>query len=819
MSDGNPPGDRSDPANQLQSRLSRKLRSARWALVWERAWSAVWPLPLLVGIFVAFALFDLPQRLGGWWHASTLALFGIAIAVSAAVSVRRFRWPLKSEVERRLERASGLRHRPLSTLFDRPAATDADGIALWGIHQRRLAARMRALKVGLPRSDWPKLDRWALRAAVLLVVVVSFGVAGDRSAERLARALVPVFQASAAIPTTVDLWIEPPAYTGLPPLFARSDAPLLRFPTGSKLLARVGGGDDVPRLVIDEEEALFETAGASSFAIEREIARGQVLTIVQDGEPLASWRVEIRPDQPPTAAHVRPPAVTQRQALRLDYRAEDDYGLAQLAVELRLAGDPGEPRDETVLRLALPAPGLRAKEATGSTYNDLTAHAWAGLDVDATVVAIDGAGQRGQSEPARVRLPERLFTHPVARLIIETRKRLADSREARSDVARRLDAIARMGELFDEDTVVHLGLASAMWRLRLDQDPQAIGSVRDLLWDTALRLEDGDLTMAERELRDAQQALMEALQRDAPQEEIDRAIQRLWAAIQKFMDSMMAQADDQPPLTPEQMQQLQSVEAQDLREMLQRMRDLSQSGAKDAAMQMLSQLQNMLENMRAARAMGQNGETAQQMMQMMRELQEMARQQRGLLDQTFRDAQQGPGQPMPGQPTPGQPGMQPGEQGGGLPGQQEQLRRMLGDLMRRLGEQSGQIPNALGRAERAMRDAVGDLESGQPGQAVGPQSEALDQLQQAGRSMMEDMARQLGLGEPGGEQAGETDPRFDPLGRPPGGRGLDARDVVIPDEAEMQRARDIRDELYRRSGDRARPRYERDYIDRLLERF
>ena len=85
--------------------------------------------------------------------------------------------------------------------------------------------------------------------------------------------------------------------------------------------------------------------------------------------------------------------------------------------------------------------------------------------------------------------------------------------------------------------------------------------------------------------------------------------------------------------------------------------------------------------------------------------------------------------------------------------------------------------------------------------------------------MMEDMARQLGLGEPGREQAGETDPRFDPLGRPPGGRGLDARDVVIPDEAEMQRARDIRDELYRRSGDRARPRYERDYIDRLLERF
>src|SRR3546814_7894990 len=61
---------------------------------------------------------------------------------------------------------------------------------------------------------------------------------------------------------------------------------------------------------------------------------------------------------------------------------------------------------------------------------------------------------------------------------------------------------------------------------------------------------------------------------------------------------------------------------------------------------MLAQLQNMLENLRNARAMGQNAETAQQMMQMMRELQEMTERQRGLLDRTFRDAQQGR---MPGQ--------------------------------------------------------------------------------------------------------------------------------------------------------------------------
>jgi uncharacterized protein DUF4175 len=35
----------------------------------------------------------------------------------------------------------------------------------------------------------------------------------------------------------------------------------------------------------------------------------------------------------------------------------------------------------------------------------------------------------------------------------------------------------------------------------------------------------------------------------------------------------------------------------------------------------------------------------------------------------------------------------------------------------------------------------------------------------------------------------------------------------------MQKAREILDELRRRAGERDRPQFERDYIDRLLQRF
>jgi hypothetical protein len=151
---------------------------------------------------------------------------------------------------------------------------------------------------------------------------------------------------------------------------------------------------------------------------------------------------------------------------------------------------------------------------------------------------------------------------------------------------------------------------------------------------------------------------------------------------------------------------------------------------------------------------------------------------------------------------------------------------MLGDMMRRLGDGFGEIPEPLGRAERAMRDATEALQRRQPGEAIGPQTEALDQLQQAAREFAQQMQRRLGRGNPDDNDVGATDsePRDqverDPLGRPMSNNGtFDQGDVKIPDQNTLQKAREILDELRRRAGERYRPEIELDYIERLLKRF
>ena len=82
---------------------------------------------------------------------------------------------------------------------------------------------------------------------------------------------------------------------------------------------------------------------------------------------------------------------------------------------------------------------------------------------------------------------------------------------------------------------------------------------------------------------------------------------------------------------------------------------------------------------------------------------------------------------------------------------------MLGEMMRRLGDSFGEIPEPLGRAERAMRDATEALQRRQPGEAIGPQTEALDQLQQAAREFAQQMQRQLGRGNPDDNDVRATD--------------------------------------------------------------
>jgi uncharacterized protein (TIGR02302 family) len=690
-----------------------------------------------------------------------------------------------------------------------------------------MESAVRRLRIGLPVAGLAGRDPWGLRAVLAILLLIGVFDAGVDWRDRMVRALVPILPGgSPTLAGSLDIWVTPPEYTGLPPLFLRPDmTETIRIPTGSGLLAQVHGGGAVPRLTIDGEARDFNTVDTQNFRTAATLTSGKQLKVTQAGGVLGGWPIEIIADDAPTIVFARPPEATTRAALRIDYQASDDYGVEAVKAVVRLdGGDPSE-----TIEIEAPLPGLHLKEAKATSYHDLSPHPWAGLPVEIRLVATDALGQTGESEPVRMKLPERAFNHPVARAIIDQRKELVIDPGSRAAVADTLADLRERPRLYRDDAVVFLGLRIAEQRLQLNEDKQSITEVEQLLWDTALRIEDGRMSLAERELRRLQQQLQDALAKNAPDEEIDRLMRELQQALDRYLQALAENLARNPDQAQQPVDPSRIVTSRDLQRMLDRARELARDGARDKARELLSQLQNMLENLRMAKPGQIPQQGSSQAQQMMRGMQELMQRQQQLLDRSFR-AQQQAQQGRTGQR--GQQGQQGGEAQDGSPemgdaaGQQEGLRRMLGDMMRRLGDGFGEVPDPLGRAERAMRDAAEALRKRQPGEAVGPQTEALDQLQQAARDFAQQMQPRLGRGNPDDDDAGGTDsePRDrterDPLGRPMSNNGTyDQGGVKIPDQNTLQKAREILDELRRRAGERFRPELELDYIDRLLKRF
>jgi uncharacterized protein (TIGR02302 family) len=805
------------------NRLTRLLLLSRAALAWEKLWPALWPALFVIGVFAVIALFDALSWLPGPAHAAILTGFAVALGAAAFWALRRLVWPNALAARRRIEVKSGLAHRPLAALVDRPSEPlDGGSAGLWEAHRRRVAAMVRGLRVGWPAAGLARHDPWGLRSILAILLLVAAIDAGADWRERLSRALTPSWNGGEPGPgASFDIWITPPDYTGLAPQFLRADtAGTIRVPIRSKLLAQIHGSGALPHLSIDDAVNDFEAIDKNNFRAEATLTQGKSLAVSEGGTTLGRWPIEIIPDNPPVAAFAEPPKPTIHAALHLAYQATDDYGVEDVkAVISRVDG-----KSTDKLEIELPLPGLHLKEAHAGTYQDLSPHPWAGLAVDIRIVATDALGQTGESEPVHITLPERDFRNPIARAIIDQRKELVKDPDAHEAVAEILDDLNARPARYRDDTVVYMALQLAALRLRETDTDAAIAAVVPLLWDTALRIEDSGMSVAERDLRRLQQELQDALARGASDEEIDRLMREMQQALNQYLQALAQNMERHPNQTAQPTDPSRVLTGRDLQRMLDRARELAHNGAQQQAREMLSQLQDMLENLRMARP-GDQQHAPSEAGQMMRGLQDMMQRQQQLLDRSFRAQRQ-----MNGGKD--QNGQQPGDEDsldnlGAAAGQQDDLRHALGDIMRHLGADAGDIPDALGRAERAMRDATGALQRGDPGAAIGAQTDALDQLQQGAREFAQQLRDHMQNGwETQGDDPGAygNDPpdmgNRDPFGRALSGNNLfDQGDVQIPDEGILQKSREILDELRRRAGERARPTIELDYIERLLRRF
>jgi uncharacterized protein (TIGR02302 family) len=816
--------------------LGHRLPLAWMAELWERLWPRLWLPVTILAAFIAVALFDVLPDLSGWFHLGVLAGFAVALAGSAFLAWYGFRRPTSADAKRRLERESGLDHRPLTAIEDKLALGGGDPYAeaLWRAHWERVRAKVKDLRIGAPRPRVARRDPLALRGLVLILLVFAGIVAWGDEDTRLMRAFMPSFAPTTDSKVTIEAWLTPPEYTGVAPRVVTPETAgrTLEVPDGTRIMIQLHGGRGEPIVTQGKQRVQMTPLDGGTYQAELLLKFPERLKLRLRGRNVVDWAIKIIPDKTPEIAWAKPPSGTPSAGTRIEYEAKDDYRLNKLRAFIARRGD------HELIEVGLPVTGT--KLAKGNSIQDLTAHRWAGLEVAIILEAEDDSGQRGKSEVMTLRLPERQFRHPVAREIIKWRKELTENGPDYDTVHKTvmaMNALAEEPDSFGGDPIVLLALRTIMGRLirgshhdgrsdgQIEKDTEeAIGEVQPLMWSTALRLEEGGLAQIERELRDLQKQLSDLLNRkDVPDKEIQKLLDQFQQALRDWQKELEKDMKQNPDKYKNRDQALQNP--QDMQNLLDRLRDAINQGDKQALERMLSQLRQMMENQRNAQNQpGQRMDPNHPMMKNMRELGDIIRRQQELMDETFKRHQER---------RDGQRGNRPEDQQRDqeLERQQGDLQKRLNDLMKQMDEMlggEGQLPKNFGNAEREMDRAQRDLKGRRPGDAVGPQGRALDELRKGAQDAMRQLGQMFGMqfgpGQPGqfppGDQRNLWGPDRDPLGRQTNGLGpLDTQDVKVPTEAERKRVRDILDELRRRAGEPGRPTLELDYIDRLLRRF
>ncbi len=830
----------SRPEPRLPWKTNLTTFLTRLVLLWEAFLSASWAFWATLFATIIIILLGIPSQLPAWAHVTFLLVTGVLLLITGSWAALKLKIPDRHAAFRRLEHTNNLAHRPLSSIGDRPLRVTKTGLSLWLQNKKRLAGTLSSLRLSAPRPILFRLDPYGLRSLIVLglfVALFSFDQWPSRvnSAFDLDR-LLPAGQKGGI---TYSMWLTPPDYTRSSPLFFDKDFPIpeyLDIPEGSQAIIQVHGLEPTPDVQLAHNNVEIERTGETSHQGEFLIKESGELNITTSYRTLLNTNINLIEDQSPEVNFKESPAQNEQGLLKIAFETLDDYGTTTLEISFWQ-------EDQTLAEtIKIPLPASQSKEYESQYYLDLTDHILAGEQVWFQLSVQDAMEQKGHTEPIKIVIPERSFSHPLARHLVKLRKDL-NAPENKVNVIATLGGLVKRPDYYDYDSLVSLTMTIAGKHLLFDRRQGAERESQKILWKTALHLEDGRLSAVQKDLRDIQQQLREALSSQADPDEISRLMDKLQQAVDsllaKMLEEFLNNPEEAPPTPPDG---ARTLDSKDLQNMIDQARMLAESGSMEEALQLLSELQNMLENLAFQNGQQPQNSAGDKGREIFEKLQSLTKRQEELLENSYKrqqEQQNGKNQQgeqgnkpssrtIPGDSRPGEQSDGREQQQAGDARSQERLRQELQQLMENLQELLGNVPEDFDQAEQSMgiaRDALQgqDGDGKESEQVVRAQTRSLRKLQNGTEQAAEKYLKMLSQAPERGSGwvKGKDGSGRDPFGRNVDGNGgsVAKQGVPLPGEADFLKSRGILRELRDRRNDRNRPRDEKTYIQRLLDRF
>ncbi|MFT9014814.1 MAG: DUF4175 family protein [Acetobacter sp.] len=661
-----PDGNAAPPSLALARHLAAMRQRARLVLRAEYLRPALLPPLALLGLYCLGGLLRVPQHLPDSARLVLLAAWLGLCGWRLRAGLRGIAHPTPAAIDRRIEQASGLANAPLSTLADRPAPSpDARTALLWQAHQQRVLASLGRLRAGWPHLLPHSRAGQAAGSTLLAALVVAGVLAGSSAPGRILAAFIPGRDDPDVPLPRVEAWITTPSYTPNAPVFLKTDAsgtsspagtaPSPQVPQGSHLTVIVSGIATAPvlrgggGLVLDRTQV--QQLDTQSWRLNATLAHGGTVRLAGRGRTLAFWPVNVLPDaEPEVKWGPRPGAPKGEWRTRLPYEASHAYGLSSLGMEMRLAHPARGMDDRRVLSLPVPLAGHQ-HAVKGVLTPDLSEDPWAGMDVTGTIVAQSLSGRRARSAPATFTLGARVFHSPLARAILDVRRRFALGQESRADTASDLETLGDTPGPIRDHSGMALNLAAVIAMLdnsRTDAHTAWVGAT-NMLWDLALDIEDrrdGDDASAQASLdvRAAQAAVAQQLaklrtsgtQTQDAKAELDTRLQALRDAISRKMQALANAAIRNHTAIPD-LPGFSAAGDKAFSRLMKQLQSDAANGHSEDALKRLQDMENATERMRNATpqdlaALARQMVAQQKAQEQMAAARDLTARQTGLLD-------------------------------------------------------------------------------------------------------------------------------------------------------------------------------------------
>jgi hypothetical protein len=688
------------------SAIARLRRRAFWVLWAEDFFAALAPGCGICAAYLVAALFGFGN---GWAFGGVLLLALAAFGFGLA----RLKRPAGEKIDRRIEAASGLKHRPFADLDDAPESGDETAQALWRAHLMRVEQKIAGAKTGTPAPRAAVRDRFALRGFLLLLLLTGAVIAGPLAPARLAGAFVlPDWPFAGPV---VTVWITPPAYVQAPPLLLAPGVKTISVLAGSRVSVIVDGARNPPAALLDGATLGYSALDETSHRADAVVSGSGVLAVGPWWHKLGWWRINAAAPGAPVI-RLTGIGVSKGNIVGLRWNVADPFGLALFGAKFYPVGDA----QGLVLKSA-----LHAGTGDGSGSVDLTDSPYAGLPVGVVLTATNVAGMSASVDRGdKFLLPGLNLTDPTALALAGVRQHLALQPADGLNTANRLHALAMTPpSAITPSADVQLAALATALALRQVGPQDSV----DRLLALEKEIEAGPDFAGEKALAASNQALISALERGLHGQSADAgALQKLMQAVEQALAQHLAAA--QPAAANQSGGQKMDMSA--LERLAQKIAADEAAGRSAQAAQELRQLQQVLQALQSARPMtAAEAAKAAAADAAAQQISQMTKGEAAVLDQTH--------------------------QGNATPGEQGALLQQLNATMQNLSQSGVPVPG-LGAAGAAMKAAQGALGKQDNAGAEDNENAAITALQQAAAALAASAKGRLSIGQSSQDMPGQS---------------------------------------------------------------